>query len=374
MKIVFAIDSFKGSIGSVAAGRAAAEGARRVFPDAELVVAPLADGGEGTVDALVEGLGGERLSVAVEGPLGKPVMAKYGLLPDGRAVMEMAEAAGLTLVPPDERDILRASTFGVGQMISDALAHGATKILMGIGGSATNDGGAGMLQALGWRLLDQQGRDLPRGGAALSRLDRIVPPPQLPKCAFRIACDVDNPLCGPRGASAVYGPQKGASPDDVALLDAALGKFAAVADPAGRHAEKAGAGAAGGLGFAFSALLGGELVRGAELVCEETHLAEAIAGADLVVTGEGRMDAQTACGKAPVGVARLAASLGVRTVALCGCVGDGAEAVNDAGIAAFFPVLRCISTPEEAMEPMAAARNIADTAEQMFRCLRLFGN
>ena len=186
MKIVFAIDSFKGSIGSVAAGRAAAEGARRVFRDAELVVAPLADGGEGTVDALVEGLGGERRSVAVEGPLGKLVMAKYGLLPDGRAVMEMAEAAGLTLVPPDERDILRASTFGVGQMVSDALAHGATKVLMGIGGSATNDGGAGMLQALGWRLLDPQGRELPRGGAALLSLDRIVPPPQLPKCAFRI--------------------------------------------------------------------------------------------------------------------------------------------------------------------------------------------
>ncbi len=373
MKFIFAIDSFKGSIDSVSAGKAAAEGAKRVFPDAECVVCPLADGGEGTVKALVAGMGGEIRKVLVTGPMGRPVVASYGLLDDGRAVMEMAEAAGLALVPRDGRDPLAATTFGVGEMMRDAIAHGAASIVMGIGGSATNDAGAGMLQALGWRLLDSRGRDLPRGGAALAPIAGIVPPPSPPVCRLRIACDVTNPLCGPRGASTVFGPQKGASEKDVAELDAALARFAEVADPEGRFVSMPGAGAAGGLGFALAALLGAELVRGVDLIIDETRLAGHVAGSDVVVTGEGRLDAQTAMGKAPIGVARLAKAHGARTIAISGCIGDGAEALNAAGIDAFFPVLRKVVPLDEALDPAAAAANITATSEQAFRCLRAGG-
>ena len=373
MKFVFAIDSFKGSIDSVSAGRAAAEGAKRVFPDAECVVRPLADGGEGTVKALVDGLGGEIKEVQVTGPIGRPVLASYGLLGDGKAVMEMAEAAGLALVPRDERDPLAATTFGVGEMMLDAVRHGATSIVMGIGGSATNDAGAGMLQALGWRLLDAQGRDLPRGGAALAAIADVVPSPNPLGCSLRVACDVTNPLCGPNGASAVFGPQKGAADWDVTALDAALARFAEVADTGARFALMPGAGAAGGLGFALAAMLGAELVRGVDLIIDETRLADHVAGADVVVTGEGRLDAQTAMGKAPIGVARLAKAHGARTMAIAGCIGDGAEALNDAGIDAFFPVLRRVVTLDEALDAAATAANIAATAEQAFRCLRAGG-
>lgn len=374
MKVVIAIDSFKGSLGSVEAGNAAAEGVRRAVPGAECVVRPLADGGEGTVAALTDGLGGELRKVSVTGPLGAPAVTRYGLLPDGRAVMEMAEASGITLVPAGERDPMRATTRGVGEMILDAVRNGASKFVIGIGGSATNDGGAGMLQALGWRLLDAKGRDLPPGGAALARIVSIEPPPdadRLRGLEFRIACDVRNPLCGKEGASAVFGPQKGATPEMVAGLDAALRRFASVADPEGRAAEAPGAGAAGGLGFAFSAFLGAELVPGVDLILGETRLDDFMDGADVVVTGEGRLDAQTVMGKAPAGVARLAKAHGAKVIAFCGCVGDGAEAVNGAGIDAFFPVLRKVATLEEALDPVNAAANLAATAEQAFRCFRL---
>ena len=219
MKVAIAIDSFKGSLSSIAAGNAAAEGVRRVFPDAECAVRPLADGGEGTVDALVAGLGGELKRVTVTGPAGKPVTAKYGLLPDGVAVMEMAEAAGITLVSGAEKNPLYTTTYGVGEMILDAVRNGAKTFVIGIGGSATNDGGAGMLQALGFRLLDASGHDIPRGGAGLAKLQKIEPPLSTStsnlNLSFRIACDVTNPLCGPNGASAVYAPQKGAREVDI---------------------------------------------------------------------------------------------------------------------------------------------------------------
>ena len=234
MKVAIAIDSFKGSLSSVAAGNAASDGVRRVFPDAECRVRPLADGGEGTVDALVAGLGGDLKTVTVTGPAGKPVKAKYGLLADGVAVMEMAEAAGITLVSGAEKNPLHTTTFGVGEMILDAMKNGAKKFVIGIGGSATNDGGAGMLQALGFRLLDSAGNDIPRGGAGLARLAKIEFPnlsnlsnvSNLSNLSFRIACDVTNPLCGPNGASAVFGPQKGATPEMVKELDFALAHFA----------------------------------------------------------------------------------------------------------------------------------------------------
>ena len=384
MKVTIAIDSFKGSLSSVEAGHAAAAGVRRVFPDAECVVRPLADGGEGTVDALVAGLGGELKTVTVTGPAGKPTVATYGLLPDGVAVMEMAQAAGITLVSGAEKNPLFTTTYGVGEMILDAAKNGAKRFVIGIGGSATNDGGAGMLQALGFRMLDAAGRDIPRGGAGLAKLAKIDVPQtlnsQLSTLNFRIACDVKNPLCGPQGASAVFGPQKGATPEMVAQLDAALANFAEI-ESARHHstfnvqrstfASSAGAGAAGGLGFAFKAFLGAELVPGVDLILNETRLEDDVRDADVVITGEGRLDGQTVMGKAPIGVAKLAKRYGKRVLAFSGCVGDGVEAVNAAGIDAFFPILRRVVTLDEALEKKTAAANLSATVEQVFRILKL---
>lgn len=367
MKVAIAIDSFKGSLSSLEAGEAAAAGVRRVFPDAECAVRPLADGGEGTVDALVAGMGGELREVAVMGPIGESATAKYGILPGGVAVMEMAQSSGLTLVPRDRRDPRIATTRGVGDMILDAVSHGATRFIIGIGGSATNDGGAGMLQALGWRLLDAEGRDLPPGGAALSRLASIVPPKKsLSNLSFRVACDVTNPLCGDNGASTVYGPQKGATPEMVQELDSALAHFASVA---GGEPDFPGAGAAGGLGYAFKTFLNADLVPGVELILGETRLEDVVRDADVVITGEGRLDGQTAMGKAPIGVARLAKRHGAKVVAFAGCLGDGVESVNSAGIDAYFPILRKIVTLDEALDCRAAAANLTATVEQAFRLM-----
>ena len=397
MKVAIAIDSFKGSLSSIAAGTAAAEGVRRVFPDAECVVRPLADGGEGTVDALVAGLGGELKRVAVTGPAGRPVTAKYGLLPDGVAVMEMAEAAGITLVSGAEKNPLYTTTYGVGEMILDAVKNGAKTFVIGIGGSATNDGGAGMLQALGFRLLDAAGNDIPRGGLGLTQLAKIEPPAQsnnlnnqtIEQFSFRVACDVKNPLCGPSGASAVFGPQKGATPEMVKELDSALAHFAEIAGKAkvldegeqrrldstvrlgpSSSPDTPGAGAAGGLGFAFKAFLGAELVPGVDLILNETHLEDFVRDADVVITGEGRLDGQTVMGKAPIGVARLAKRYGKRVLAFSGILGDGVEAVNAAGIDAYFPILRKLVPPEEALDVKNAAANLTATVEQAFRLLK----
>ena len=367
MKVTIAIDSFKGSLSSMEAGLAAAEGVKRAIPNATCTVRPLADGGEGTVDALVAGLGGELRHVSVTGPAGKPVTAKYGLV-GTMAVMEMAEASGITLVSGAERNALVTTTYGVGEMILDAVKAGAKTFVIGIGGSATNDAGAGMLQALGWRLLDADGQDVPRGGAALSQVAKILPPTSTltSNLTFRIACDVKNPLCGPQGASAVYGPQKGATPEGVKTLDAALAHFASVA---GDPATTPGDGAAGGLGFAFRRFLQADLVPGVDLILGETKLADHVKDADVVITGEGRLDGQTVMGKAPIGVARLAKNFGKTVLAFSGCVGDGAEAVNAAGIDAFFPILRKITTLDEALEKSTAAANLSATVEQAFRVL-----
>ena len=367
MKVVFAIDSFKGSLSSLAAGEAAAAGVRDAMPDAETIVRPLADGGEGTVDALVAGMGGELRTVEVTGPAGRRVAASYGILPGGTAVMEMAAAAGITLVSGKERNPLHTTTYGVGEMITDAFHRGCRRFIVGIGGSATNDGGAGMLQALGFGLLDETGAPIPRGGAGLERLQRIVSDnvlPGLAGCTFRIACDVTNPLCGPNGASAVFGPQKGATPEMVARLDAALARLSLVS---GADAGFPGTGAAGGLGFAFHAFLGGELLRGVDLVLAETRLEDFVADADVVVTGEGRLDAQTVMGKAPIGVANLAKRHGKPVVAFSGCVAPEAETVNAHGIDAFFPILRSVTTLDEALDAGNAATNLRATARQAFR-------
>lgn len=373
MKVVVAMDSFKGSLTSLAAGEAAREGILRADPAAEVLVRPLADGGEGTVEALVSGMGGRLRTVRVTGPLGEGVDCAYGVLGD-TAVIEMAGAAGLPLVPAEERDPLRTTTYGVGEVIADAIAQGCRRFLVGIGGSATNDGGAGMLQALGFGLLDAEGRDIPRGAQGLKKLARIETAGALPAlagCRFRVACDVTNPLCGEKGASAVFGPQKGARPADIPRMDAWLAAYAQIAAKAfpGADPEAPGTGAAGGLGFAFRTFLSGELEPGVQIVLEETRLAEALAGADVVVTGEGRLDGQTAMGKAPVGVARLAKARGCLVIALAGGVTRDAGACNGAGIDAFFPAVRGVTTLAEAMDPENARANLADAAEQAFRLL-----
>ena len=373
MNVLIAIDSFKGSLSSVAAGEAAAAGVKRVFPNADCSVFPLADGGEGTVSALVSGLGGEIRTVEVEGPLKRPVAARYGILPTGVAVLEMAEASGITRIAPEERNPLLTTTYGVGELIVDALEQGCRRFIVGIGGSATNDGGAGMLQALGYHLLDAAGAELCRGGGALREVARVVPPEKmmaerLAASTFRVACDVKNPLCGSQGASAIFGPQKGATPAMVDLLDAALARWAEVS---GGDSEFPGTGAAGGLGYAFKAFLNAELTPGVDLVLSETGLAKALESADVVITGEGRLDGQSVMGKAPIGVARLAKKLGKPVLAFCGCVGPGVEAVLSAGIDAYFPILRQVVSLDEALNVERAALNLSATVEQAFRLLAL---
>jgi glycerate 2-kinase len=304
-----------------------------VHPDAEVLEVPVADGGEGTVDALVAAASGELVTVTVEGPLGDPVEAAFGLIEAGRtAVVELASASGLPLVPKDLRDPGVTSTFGFGQLLDAARRKGVTRIIAGIGGSATNDGGAGMAQALGFRLLDGSGRDLPRGGAALARLDRILPPgtDEWRGVAVEVAVDVTNPLTGPQGATYVYGPQKGATERALAELDAALGHFAKVIgrDLLVEVAELPGAGAAGGAGAGLVAFLGARLERGAPLVVEAAGLDAALDGAAAVFTGEGRVDAQTAFGKGPAEVIERARRHGVPAVLLAGSLGAGWEALG----------------------------------------------
>lgn len=377
MRAVVAIDSFKGSLTSMEAGQAAAEGIRRADPAASVEVRPLADGGEGTVEALVQGMGGRMISTEVTGPLGRQVRCEYGIIDkSGTAVIEMAGAAGITLVPEKERNPMDTTTCGVGEVIRDAVLRGCRRFIVGIGGSATNDGGIGMLRALGFGCLDGEGRQVALGAKGLEKLAAITVDhvlPELSECRFRIACDVTNPLCGPSGASAVYGPQKGATPEMVRVMDQWLAKYASLAAKSFPKADPAcpGAGAAGGLGFAFLAFTDAVLESGIRIVLEETALEDYIKDADIVVTGEGRLDGQTAMGKAPVGVARLAKKYGKPVVAFSGCVTPDAAQCNGQGIDAFFPILRSVVTLQEAMEPENAKANMAAAAEQAFRLWRL---
>jgi glycerate kinase len=342
MRVVIAPDKFKGSLSATQAADAIARGVLAAVPDAVIDRVPMADGGEGTVDALVYATHGSFREVRVTGPLGEPVTARYGLLGDGQtAVLEMASASGLTLVPRECRDPRRTSTVGTGELLLAAVEAGARRTIVGIGGSATNDGGAGLGTALGFRLLDAGGRELPPGGGALGRLARIVADdrdPRLHGIQVSVACDVDNPLCGPRGASAVYGPQKGATPGMVAELDRNLAHFAEVVerDLGIAILNLPGAGAAGGLGGGLVAFAGGSLERGIDLVVDAVGLADRMAGADLCLTGEGALDASSTFGKTAVGVALQARSTGCPTIALVGTIGAGANAVLDLGIDAFF--------------------------------------
>ncbi len=338
MKIVIAPNAFKGSLTAVQAASAIARGVREAIPDATIVEIPVADGGDGTTEALVSAHHGEYRSVDVEGPLGDPVRASFGLIEKGAtAVVELASASGYALISDDRRDPRLTSTYGFGQLLEAARHAGVVRVIAGIGGSATNDGGAGMAQAMGYRLLDGDGRELPRGGAALaglSRIDASGEDPAWRQIAVSVACDVTNPLLGPNGASYIYGPQKGADPETVELLDKALANLAAVIkrDLGQDLADVPGAGAAGGAGAGLIAFVGARLMRGAPLIVQTAGLDEALKGADLVITGEGRIDAQTAFGKAPGEVARRAQAAGVPVLFLAGTKGPGWDTLDALGI------------------------------------------
>ena len=417
MKIIIAIDSFKGSLSSKEAGEAIKTGILRVVPDADVVISPLADGGEGTVETLVEALGGSLETVRVKGPLFQEVEAHYGILSesekfqaeiksdthwetlpenpskahseapsetdsqyspnDGKlAIMEMSQASGITLVAPEKRNPLKTGSYGVGEMILDAYHKGCRRFLMGIGGSATNDGGIGMLSALGFRFSKENGEEIcpiGEGLKDLARIDATSVPKGLLHCSFQIACDVENPLYGENGASLVYGFQKGGNKELLSQMDLWMKRYSELVkeyNPAA-NPEAPGSGAAGGLGFAFRSFLQGELKSGVSLILEETKLSEKMQGADLVITGEGRLDEQSSMGKAPIGVAKLAKAQGIPVLAFAAAVTVGAKACNQAGIDAYFPILREITTLEDAMNKENARRNLEDTVEQVIRLYRL---
>ena len=373
MKIVIAPDSYKGSIYASDAARAMADGVRRVLPDAEVVLVPVADGGDGTLETLVETSGGRIITSDVTGPLGETVSAEWGAMGDGvTAVAEMARTSGLALVRLEDRDPLNATTYGLGEVILEALEAGYRRFILGIGGSATNDAGAGMAQALGVRLLDADGAELPPGGAALARLDRIDASgldPRAAEAEFDVACDVNNPLTGPEGASAVYGPQKGATPDIVEQLDAALANFAQVVmrDLGADVNDVPGSGAAGGLGGGIMAFLGGRLRPGVDIVLDTVDLASRLDGADLIITGEGCMDFQTVYNKAPIGVARLAGERGIPVIGVSGSLGDGFTDVHEHGIAAAVAITHAPMTLDEATDRVAEL--IASATEQAVRLI-----
>jgi glycerate kinase len=375
MKIIAAPNAFKESLSAVGVAQSIARGVHRVLPQAEVVQVPMADGGDGTVEALVAATGGRIIQRRVTGPLEEPVNAYFGLLGDGHtAVVEMATASGLHLVPKNKRNPMKTTTYGTGELIAAALDQGAKKVIVGIGGSATVDGGAGMAQALGCSLLDEGDRDIPRGGQGLAQLSRVDISKRHSKLSgiqTMVACDVDNPLTGPHGAPAVYGPQKGATPEMVQQLDGYLANFARIVKrDLGLEIDTVpGAGAAGGLGAGLMAFLGAQLKSGVEIVIEASKLEEKLAGADLVITGEGKLDRQTAFGKAPVGVARLAKKYGIPVVALAGALADDAGEVLDHGIDAIFSIVPRPMPLEEAMKK--TDEFVARAVEHIIRLMML---
>jgi glycerate kinase len=375
MRIVVAPQALKGSLTAAAAGQAIVQGVLAVYPEAEVSVIPVADGGEGTVQALVDTTGGELIAQTVTGPLGEPVTAFWGLLGDKQtAAIEMAASSGLPLVPPERRDPRVTTTFGFGELLQAALEHGCRHFIIGLGGSATNDGGAGMAQALGAMLTTADGQVIARGGAALALLAHISTAsmdPRLQACTFDVACDVTNPLCGPLGALAVYGPQKGATPEMVAELDRALAHYADIIER-DLHVsvrDVPGAGAAGGLGAGVLAFLHATLRPGAQIMLEAVHLEDQLRSADLVITAEGQLDMQTAYGKSIAAVASLARRLHVPVLAIAGALGEGYRAVYDLGVSAIAVIPSGPMSLAYAMEHAAALTS--DAAERALRMMRV---
>ena len=375
MNIVVAIDSFKGSLSSTEAGNIVKNAALKIEQSYNVIVRPLADGGEGTVEALSSGVKGEIIELEVTGPLFEKVTAKYFIMAENNtAVIEMASAAGLTLIEENKRNPLKTTTFGVGELILDAIEKGCRRFIIGIGGSATNDGGIGMLGALGYNFLDEKGKSVTLNGEGLKEIKTIVTHnvnPILKDCVFRVACDVTNPLCGELGCSKVFAPQKGADAEAVEKMDLWLKNYSSVVEKTLKNAYSnyPGAGAAGGLGFAFKSFLNAQLDSGIKIILEETKLEEYIKNADVVVTGEGRLDYQTAMGKAPIGVAELSKKHNKKVIAFAGSVTDDATICNKKGIDAYFSIMQGVSTLDEALDKNNAEKNLFNTAYQVFRLL-----
>lgn len=376
MKVVISIDSLKGSLSSMEAATAIKEGILEVNKETEVVIMPLADGGEGTVDALVEGMNGQAILTSVMGPIEEKVEAKYGILSDGKtAIMEMAQAAGFALVPAEKKNPLYTTTYGVGEMIKEAIEKGCRNFIVGIGGSATNDAGVGMLQALGFEFYDEKNNLVGLGGHVLNKIKKIKIDnrlKELDQCSFKIACDVNNPLYGENGAAYIYGPQKGATPEIVKELDEGLRNFAQVvkADLEMDIAEVPGVGAAGGMGFAFLGFLNSKLESGIKIILDEINLDDTVKGADIVITGEGRLDNQTAMGKAPIGVAKIAKKHGAKVIAIAGCTTDDAVRCNEEGIDAYFSIVNSAMTIEEAIKKETAIKNMKSTTIQVFNLIK----
>ena len=377
MKVVVAIDSLKGSLSSLEAGNAIKQGIKRVYQDAKIIVKPLADGGEGTVEALVSGMRGKIETVVATGPLGDKIESSYGIIPEKRlAIMEMASIAGITLLSLKQRNPLYTTTYGLGEMIKDAISKGCNNFIIGIGGSATNDGGIGMLRALGFDLLDKDGNQVPLGARGLKDLVKIDDKnvlPELKKCQFKIACDVTNVLCGENGCSVVFGPQKGATSQMIKDMDQWLYNFANLAKKKYPHSDALvpGTGAAGGLGFAFLTFVKATLESGIDIILETIDLKSDLKDVDVVVTGEGCLDRQSAMGKAPVGVAKMAKLYNKPVIAFAGSVTKEAKLCNQEGIDAYFPIIRNITTLQEAMAKENAKNNLTDTVEQVFRLWKI---
>lgn len=371
MKVVVAIDSFKGSLSSFEVGTAVKNGILKVYNDANVVVLPIADGGEGTVDALTKSLNGKLKTVTVTNPLGDKISATYGIINENTAVIEMSSAGGITLIPKENLNPLKATTYGVGEMIKDAVTNGITNFIIGIGGSATNDGGVGMLQALGFKFLDSNGNSIPFGAGGLKNLTTIDDSeviPQLKNCTFNVACDVKNPLCGERGCSRVFSPQKGAKPNDIDIMDGYLLNYANLTKKLYPNSNKdlEGSGAAGGLGFALSSYLNAKLTSGINLILDTINFESIIKGADVVVTGEGRMDKQSAMGKTPFGIATRAKKFNIPVIAFVGSASSDSNYLNELGIDGIFPIVRGATSLQDAMNKENAVINAELTAEQVF--------
>lgn len=389
MKVVFAMDSMKGCLTSLECGEAAAKGLIRAFPDAKYIVRPLADGGEGTARAVTMGCDGEFIKLDVTGPLGRKVFAEYGIIINDEgiktAIIEIASAAGITLISDNEKDPFKTTTYGVGEMINDALSRGCRSFIIGLGGSATNDLGIGMLQALGVKFYDSTGTIIGKEGTYLTgsdlefiySIDMNNMNPLINESNFRIACDVNNPLTGENGASYIYGPQKGLFKSEIQMMDKWFEQFVAtLSHKLGTEIDsnEPGMGAAGGLGFAFKHFLHGSLEKGNKIVIEETNLLKYIKAADLVVTGEGTLDNQTKNGKAPVGIAGIAKQYGKPVISFVGAVAASFDGDELPDVDAYFPILRRPETAADAVEPAKAMVNLSATSEQVFRIIKMARN
>jgi len=375
MNVVIAIDSFKGSMTSLQAGEALKKGVLKVYPDGNAEICPMADGGEGTVEAIVLSNNGKFVFCEVSDPLMRKIQARYGIV-NKTAIIEMSEASGITLVNDSERNPLKTTTFGTGEMIKDAIGKGCREFIIGIGGSATNDGGTGMLSALGFQFLDENNNEISKSGEGLKdiktiKTDNVLK--ELKDCKFTIACDVKNPLCGDKGCSRIYGPQKGATEEIIKDMDSWLKNYAELTKSINKNADEfyPGAGAAGGMGFAFLSYLKGELKSGIDIVIKETKLEEKIKEADIVITGEGRLDGQSIMGKTPIGVANIAKKYDKKVLAFAGGVTEDAYILNDYGIDAFFSIVKKPCTLESAMDINNATKNITDACEQVFRVIKM---